>query len=137
MHGTQDPSVNDSPAFALGRNNGQENAIFSLHDVSDRKKAQNRKGWSADRMSYTIDAATSQGIACSSPPGFLAPSRVRRLTPTECERLQGFPDNYTLIPWRGKSAGECPDGPRHRAIGNSMAVTVVLWVGLRILRQLV
>ena len=137
MHGTQNPSANDSPAFALGRNNGQENAIFSLHDVSDRKKAQNRKGWSADRMSYTIDAATSQGIACSSPPSFLAPSRVRRLTPLECERLQGFPDNYTLIPWRGKSAGECPDGPRYRAIGNSMAVTVVRWVGLRILRQLV
>ena len=104
---------------------------------TERKKAQNRKGWSADRMSYTFDAATSQGIACSSPPGFLAPSRVRRLTPLECERLQGFPDNYTLIPWRGKSAGECPDGPRYRAIGNSMAVTVVRWVGLRILRQLV
>ena len=45
---------------------------------------------------------------------------VRRLTPIECERLQGFPDNHTLIGWRGKDADECPDGPRYKAIGNSM-----------------
>lgn len=61
---------------------------------------------------------------------------VRRLTPVECERLQGFPDGYTLIPWRGKLAGDCPDGPRYKAIGNSKAVPVVRWLGLRILEQL-
>jgi len=54
---------------------------------------------------------------------------VRRLTPTECERLQGFPDSYTLIPWRGKLA---PDGPRYKALGNSFAVPVVRWIGERI-----
>jgi DNA (cytosine-5)-methyltransferase 1 len=54
---------------------------------------------------------------------------VRRLTPRECERLQGFPDDYTLIPYRGKPA---PDGPRYRAIGNSMAVPVMRWIGRRI-----
>ena len=57
---------------------------------------------------------------------------VRRLTPTECERLQGFPDGWTAIPWRGKPAHECPDGPRYRAIGNSMAVPVIKWIGQRI-----
>lgn len=57
---------------------------------------------------------------------------VRRLTPTECERLQGFPDNFTAIPWRNKSASDCPDGPRYKAIGNSMAVPVMRWIGERI-----
>lgn len=57
---------------------------------------------------------------------------VRRLTPIECERLQGFPDNHTKIGWRGKDAPECPDGPRYKAIGNSMAVPVMRWIGERI-----
>ncbi len=57
---------------------------------------------------------------------------VRRLTPTECERLQGFPDGYTAIPWRGKPADQCPDGPRYKALGNSMAVPVMRWIGERI-----
>jgi DNA (cytosine-5)-methyltransferase 1 len=56
---------------------------------------------------------------------------VRRLTPRECERLQGFPDDHTLIPWRGKMA---PDGPRYKALGNSMAVPVMRWIGERISR---
>lgn len=57
---------------------------------------------------------------------------VRRLMPVECERLQGFPDGYTAIPWRGKPASDCPDGPRYRALGNSMAVPVMRWIGERI-----
>lgn len=57
---------------------------------------------------------------------------VRRLTPIECERLQGFPDNYTAIPWRRKPAENCPDGPRYKALGNSMAVPVMHWIGQRI-----
>jgi len=57
------------------------------------------------------------------------PLAVRRLTPRECERLQGMPDDYTLIPYRGKPAA---DGPRYRAIGNSMAVPVMRWIGRRI-----
>lgn len=61
---------------------------------------------------------------------------VRRLTPVECERLQGFPDNHTKISWRGKDAADCPDGPRYRAIGNSMAVPVMRWIGERILAAL-
>lgn len=57
---------------------------------------------------------------------------VRRLTPRECERLQAFPDDYTMIPWRGKSAADCPDGPRYKALGNSMAVNCMEWIGERI-----
>jgi DNA (cytosine-5)-methyltransferase 1 len=55
---------------------------------------------------------------------------VRRLTPVECERLQGFPDEYTNIPWRGKNGA--PDGPRYKALGNSMAVNAMRWLGRRI-----
>jgi len=55
--------------------------------------------------------------------------RVRRLTPRECERLQGFPDDYTLVPFRGKPAA---DGPRYKAIGNSWAVPKFHWIGQRI-----
>lgn len=57
---------------------------------------------------------------------------VRRLTPTECSRLQGFPDDWTLIPWRGKPADQCPDGPRYKALGNSMACNCMAWIGERI-----
>ena len=59
---------------------------------------------------------------------------IRRLTPLECERLQGFLDNYTQIEWRGKPAEQCPDTPRYKAIGNSMAVPVMRWIGERIKR---
>jgi DNA (cytosine-5)-methyltransferase 1 len=58
--------------------------------------------------------------------------QVRRLTPVECERLQGFPDGYTAIPWRGKPADQCPDGPRYKALGNSWAVPCARYIGERI-----
>lgn len=66
-------------------------------------------------------AAVYQGLA------------VRRLTPVECERLQGFPDNHTNVPYRNKPAA---DGPRYKAIGNSMAVPVMHWIGARIQLEL-
>ncbi|BDE94923.1 DNA cytosine methyltransferase [Raoultibacter timonensis] len=59
---------------------------------------------------------------------------VRRLTPRECERLQGFPDDWTLVPYRGRPADEFPDSPRYSALGNSFAVPVVRWIGERIAR---
>jgi DNA (cytosine-5)-methyltransferase 1 len=57
---------------------------------------------------------------------------VRRLTPVECERLQAFPDDFTRIPYRGKPADKCPDGPRYKALGNSWAVNCAEWIGDRI-----
>jgi DNA (cytosine-5)-methyltransferase 1 len=71
--------------------------------------------------------------ACVLPPVSM---QVRRLTPVECERLQGFPDGYTAIPWRKNPASECPDGPRYKALGNSWAVPVVRWIGRRIAEHL-
>jgi len=70
--------------------------------------------------------------AAAHAPAVATAMQVRRLTPTECERLQGFPDGYTNIPWRKKAAEECPDGPRYKALGNSMAVNCMAWIGQRI-----
>ena len=64
--------------------------------------------------------------------GIMQGAVVRRLTPRECERLMGFPDDWTRVPYRGKPAEECPDTPRYKAIGNSMAVPVMRWIGERI-----
>jgi DNA (cytosine-5)-methyltransferase 1 len=61
--------------------------------------------------------------------------QLRRFTPRECERLQGFPDDWTKIPWRNKPAEQCPDSPRYKACGNSMAVPVMRWIGERIDKQ--
>lgn len=57
---------------------------------------------------------------------------VRKMTPVECERLMGFPDNYTKIPWAGKSEEECPESHRYKVCGNSMCVNVMEWIGRRI-----
>jgi DNA (cytosine-5)-methyltransferase 1 len=82
-------------------------------------------GWGIqEEVTHTLD--TAQGVAVAQS------MQVRRLTPVECERLQGFPDGYTAIPWRKKQAGECPDGPRYKALGNSWAVPNIRWIGERI-----
>ena len=82
--------------------------------------------------------ASAENIAPSmgakNPTAVATPMAVRRLTPIECERLQGFPDGYTNIPWR--KAAESPDGPRYKALGNSWAVPVVAWIGQRIQDQI-
>jgi DNA (cytosine-5)-methyltransferase 1 len=72
------------------------------------------------------------GLGIPSPPAVARAMTVRRLTARECERLQAFPDDYTLIPWRKKQAEDCPDGPRYKALGNSMAVNCMSWIGERI-----
>lgn len=75
----------------------------------------------------------SQGTHCQN---FIHEGVVRRLTPLECERLQGFPDNYTQIPYRGKKECDCPDTRRYAALGNSMAVPVMKWIGEQIVSYL-
>lgn len=72
---------------------------------------------------------TAQGHGA---PAVMVNHAVRRLTPVECERLQGFPDNYTQIEWKGKTKDKCPDAPRYKALGNSMPVPVMKWIGERI-----
>lgn len=74
----------------------------------------------------------SQGGGGIVPPSVAQGSVVRRLTPIECERLQGFPDDFTKIPYRNKPAEDCPKGARYKALGNSMAVPVMAWIGRKI-----
>lgn len=81
------------------------------------------------QMEGPHDTANIRAASGGSSRSYVAASAVRRLTPRECERLQGFPDDYTLIPYRNKPAA---DGPRYKALGNSFAVPVVRWLGERI-----
>ena len=93
----------------------------ATHSVAGTMLSRNTSGG----FSNSIDHAAAGYMAMQN-------MQVRRLTPTECERLQGFPDNYTQIPYRNKPAESCPDGPRYKAMGNSMAVPVMRWIGERI-----
>lgn len=84
-----------------------------------------------DGTAYTITTSTRhyRNLAIES---YSDRKFVRRLTPSECEKLQGFPSNYTKISWNGKQKEECPDSQRYKAVGNSMAVPVMKWIGTRI-----
>jgi DNA (cytosine-5)-methyltransferase 1 len=75
----------------------------------------------SDELTFTLSTTHDQDLFHG--------STVRRLSPIECERLQGFPDDYTLIPWR---KAQSPDSARYKAMGNSMAVPVMNWIGTRI-----
>lgn len=127
VHGTQDPSTAYDSAHSLGRNGGRENAVLSIHQ---NQRAEVKLSLVSSAL-QSGGGTVGQGYAAA-----MVANEVRRLTPRECERLQGFPDDYTLIPWRGRPAEECPDGPRYKALGNSKAVPVVRWIGERILLQL-
>lgn len=133
VHGTQDPDTNHELAHTLGRNHGQENAIITepytiaIRGREEGSTVEVRNDGTANALLTPNGGRAGMGVGAV---GW--GMQVRRLTPVECERLQGFPDNHTLIPWRGKDAADCPDGPRYKAIGNSMAVPVMRWIGERI-----
>ena len=83
--------------------------------------------------SFTTTTTTLKASAGDQTPHVAyPPMAVRRLTPNECYRLQGFPDNWGNIPWKGKPEGQAPDGPQYKAAGNSMAVPCMFWIGERI-----
>lgn len=109
IHGTQDPIINNDIAHCLGRNRGQENAVFKTAATLTRGFGD--RGVDADQIANGNCAIEIQG--------------VRRFTPVECERLQGFPDNYTNV-------ANATDTPRYAALGNSMAVPVMHWIGKRL-----
>ncbi len=108
-------------------NSGQPPAIAYAFKAGQGAKA-GGIGYAEEQSPTLTSASSGTNLA----PAVMHGVAVRRLTPIECERLQGFPDNHTLIGWRGKDANECPDGPRYKAIGNSMAVPVMRWIGERI-----
>lgn len=99
---------------------------FALAENTIGRQPQNGGNGSgfSNEKSYTLNATGVHGVSFE--------GCVRRLTPVECERLMGFEDNYTQIPYRGKPAEKCPDAPRYKALGNSWAVPVVRWIGKRI-----
>ena len=88
--------------------------------------------WQSGGDARGLDPRETAQLQRCQTPATVTNSAVRRLAPRECERLQGFPDDYTLIPWGKKPADQCPDGPQYKALGNSMAVPVMRWIGERI-----
>lgn len=189
VHGTQEPCSHPDLAFTLGRNSGQENAIAFAQNgdgeirleggdgtragtlstgggkpgqgyksiAFERRMVRTTGGQPQEEINHCLRADENTGDAALCVATLTA---VRRLTPTECERLQGFPDHHTRITgwngWRDVEQGECipslislglkvrtspktgksrvndPDGPRYKALGNSMAVPVMRWIGQRI-----
>lgn len=108
-------------------NSGQPPAIAYAFKAGQGAKA-GGIGYAEEQSPTLTSASSGTNLA----PAVMHGVAVRRLTPIECERLQGFTDNHTMISWRGKDDAECPDGPRYKAIGNSMAVPVMRWIGERI-----
>lgn len=192
VHGTQDPDTNVELAHTLGRNQGQENAVFAFNskdhgqDAAEEisptlrsaghadshanagappavaygfqpRIARNGRGDMGDIV-HSLNAQSGETGKGDAAPCVALNMAVRRLTPVECERLQGFPDNHTLIPvaklnkliadeleYLRTHLSDMPeeeahrlaaDGPRYKAIGNSMAVPCMAFIGKRILSQL-
>ena len=132
VHGRQTPCTSDK-AFTLDcQHSGNTNIVCINGNIIGKDpngtSGGNGMGAIQDGTAYTLTAtdrhAVSDGLS------------VRRLMPVECERLQGFPSGHTQIPWRGKPAADCPDGPRYKAIGNSMAVPVMRWIGRKIKQEI-
>ena len=130
MRGLGDYTEDDAGSTVKARDHKSATDLVVVHGNTIGRQLHNGgngTGAIQDGTSYTLTAADRHAVSDG--------LQVRRLTPTECERLQGFPDNHTLIPWRGKPAAECPDSPRYKAIGNSMAVPVMRWIGKRIMQE--
>ena len=157
VHASQDPICSTEHAHALGAKSSQ--AVCIAENVIGRKEINGGNGVGAkEEIAYTLNATGVHGVAFSQNQigeirgGNISPTLntnsnasgrnvsmlpdtlgVRRLTPLECERLQGFPDNWTRIPYRGKSAEKCPDSPRYKACGNAITVDVGEWVLRRLI----
>lgn len=136
------PLVQEAIAFEPGiasREGNESRFVKEMSPTLRKDMGDNQVAVAVDCYNKTINS-TSQTLSSSASDinhtgGVINPAdrmAVRRLTPVECERLQGFPDNHTLISWRGKPADQCPDGPRYKALGNSMAVPCMEWIGNKI-----
>jgi DNA (cytosine-5)-methyltransferase 1 len=108
-------------ALTTGTDPNSHDVAIQERAVSEGASGPGGRGWQ-EGVAYTLEARHR-------PQNVATPAAVRRLTPTEFERLQGFPDGYTDVPYRGKRAA---DGPRYKALGNSMAAPVMRWLGERI-----
>ncbi len=109
------------PCHTLAKDNAAHAAV-AFHPTQDPIS-------NTDGSTHCMGTGSSRGDATIAVAQSMT---VRRLTNRECERLQGFPDDWTMIPYRGKPAEQCPDGPRYKALGNSMACNCMAWIGERI-----
>jgi DNA (cytosine-5)-methyltransferase 1 len=132
----------DRPAVCY-ENHAQDSRIKDCGEISPTLSAKAGMGggnlpivMAHGQANAEIAEGLSTTLNCNHESPIIADScQLRRLTPKEYERLQGFPDDWTKIPWRNKPAEQCPDGPRYKACGNSMAVPVMRWIGERIDKQ--
>lgn len=124
FHPTQDPiSSTDGSTHCIGTGSSRGDATIAVACcVAPTITAGNDPSRSPQSSEVTQQVAAVHAASMT----------VRRLTNRECERLQGFPDDWTMIPYRGKPAEQCPDGPRYKALGNSMACNCMAWIGERI-----
>ena len=127
FHATQDPisSSTRSPCLSGGNKGGCASVAVGFYSTLGSQGGGVHEGVSPPLKVGTKGTGTGNSAVQQN-------MKVRRLTERECERLQGFPDDWTAIPWNGKPASECPSGHRYKALGNSMAVNVMRWLGARI-----
>ena len=151
-------SIHDQATRNSGKRGSKNDGKGNGLGVSDNNKSYTLTSGDKHAVAYSFDSLSSNSMKSSNPHsgvreveksrtldttlptpdknqggiGIVEKLKVRRLTPIEAERLQGFEDDYTKIPYRGKPKEQCPDGPRYKAMGNSMAVPVVRWIGERI-----
>ena len=118
---------NGDPSPTIGTSH--HHAVAIAENIIGRKVENGGNGVGAqEEIAYTQNCSGVMGVCTDEP----SETTVRRLTPLECERLMGFPDNYTRISWNGKPETSCPDAPRYKACGNSMCVNVMRWIGIQI-----
>ena len=128
VHASQDPIISENHTHALGANSTQ--AVCIAENVIGRQDKTGANGVGAkEEVSYTLNTVGVHSVAKD--------LSIRRLTPLECERLQGFPDRWTKIPYRGKNLSTCPDSPRYKALGNAVTVAVAEWVLKRLVKEVV
>ena len=138
--GDTEPKVIAFEPGIATREGSESRFVKELSPTLRKDMGDNQVAVAVDVYNQSIDGNTAATLtsACggtnTSGPKAMQSMAVRRLTPRECERLQGFSDDHTMIPWRNKPADQCPDGPRYKALGNSMAVPCMAWIGKRIAR---
>lgn len=116
--------LHDKTGTLRAQTHGHEPIVLAENTIGRKLENGGNGIGCSEGVGYTLNASGVHGVR--------ADAAVRRLTPVECERLQGFSDDWTKISYRGKAESECPDSPRYKAIGNSWAVPVVRWLGERI-----
>ena len=125
-------TINEKTSQTIGSSASDVNHYGAVLEPTIIDRAAFNQGQNAQYEPRIEAGQTMSSLVAKGPHAVQHTMAIRRLTPVECEKLQGFPPNWTKIPYRNKSADQCPDGPRYKACGNSMAVPVMRWIGQRI-----